>query len=154
MLRMILGTDERGKPTDPPLNHATGKGYVKEQRGDYYDAIKNKNNMVLPLIVETTGGFARHASRCLAFAARRAKDKKRGRDSTRYSATRPTSFKTHHVRTISHAAVFADTVKIKEKAHALKARAFGIASHASVVPAAAAAAVAAVGAAAAATAAA
>ena len=38
----ILGCAARGKKEDGALNHATGKGWVAEHRGDYYDAIHLK----------------------------------------------------------------------------------------------------------------
>ena len=34
----VLGTKQRGQPTDPPMDHAAGKGYVREHKGQYYDA--------------------------------------------------------------------------------------------------------------------
>ena len=61
----------------------------------------------------------------MKFTARRAKDKKRGRDGTKYSRVRPhTDFLTHHLRAISGAAVMNNADGI---AH-LKLRALEIAS--------------------------
>ena len=54
------------------------------------------------------------------FAARRAGDKKRGRDGTKYSRTRPASFLTHHMRQISSAAVITDACNIEKEIIGLK----------------------------------
>ena len=35
---MILGCAERGRKSDGPFDHMTGRGWVKEQKGHYYDA--------------------------------------------------------------------------------------------------------------------
>ena len=43
--------------------------------------------MVVPVVVESFGGIGTRALRALKFAARRAGDKKRGRDGTKYSRT-------------------------------------------------------------------
>ena len=56
--RDILGCRERDRPADPPFDHNTGRGHVAFHKGDYYDAIYNKNNHVVPLIVEVFGGIA------------------------------------------------------------------------------------------------
>ena len=116
----VLGCGERGRRGDGPFNHATGRGYVKGRKGHYDDAIKKKNNMVVPIIVESFGGIGTRAQRALKFAARRAGDKKRGRDGTRYSRTRPTSFLTHHMRQISSAAVITDACNIEKEIIGLK----------------------------------
>ena len=44
-----------GKET--PLDHRTGKGAVRAQHGSYYDALRNKKATVIPMIVETFGGY-------------------------------------------------------------------------------------------------
>ena len=41
-------------------------------------------------------------------------DKKRGRDGTKYSLMRPTSFLTHHMHQISSAAVITDACNIEK----------------------------------------
>ena len=73
-----------------------------------------------PVIVESFGGIGTRALRALKFAARRAGDKKRGRDGTKYSRTRPTSFLTHHMRQISSAAVITDACNIEKEIIGLK----------------------------------
>ena len=60
--------------------------------------------MVIAVVVESFGGIVTRAQCALKFAARRAGDKKRGRDGTKYSRTRPASFLTHHMRQISSVA--------------------------------------------------
>ena len=71
--------------------------------------------MVVAVIVETFGGVGTRAMRAFKFAARRAGCKKRGRDGTKYSRTRPTSFLTHHMRQISSAAVITDACNIEKE---------------------------------------
>ena len=62
---------QRDRPADPPFDHNTGKGHVAFHKGDYYDAIYNKNNHVVPLIVEVFGGIASKGAQYLRFLARR-----------------------------------------------------------------------------------
>ena len=69
----------------PPFDHASGRGFVDFHPGDYYDALRRKNNQVVLLLVEVFGGLAGGGARLLRFMSRRAKDKKRGRDGTKYS---------------------------------------------------------------------
>ena len=80
----IMGCKARGLPSDPPLNHATGEGWVHAHIGDYADPLTNKNNVVIPLIAETFGGLGRELVRTLKFLARSAGNIARGRDSTDY----------------------------------------------------------------------
>ena len=49
----ILGCKGRGRlGKDPPFNHATGVGSVKARPGDYFDALRNKKAIVVPMILE------------------------------------------------------------------------------------------------------
>ena len=106
------------------FDHSTGKGWVKERLSYYDDALRVKNNQVIPVIVETLGGIGRRGHLLLKFNARRAADLKRGRDSTRYSRHhRHTSYRAHHSRAISSAAVFANAEHIHGQIHALKHKA-------------------------------
>ena len=109
----------RGRPFD----HTTGKGHVPFYKGDYYDARHVKRNQVVPLVVEALGGIGRRGARCLRFLARRAKDRKRGRDGTRYSRFHPANFLSHHLTKIVTAAVYSDALHIeeglKQRAHEL-----------------------------------
>ena len=86
----------------------------------YDDGIKKKNNMVVAVVVESFGGIGTRAQRAFKFAARRAGDKKRGRDGTKYSRTRPASFLTHHMRQISSAAVITDAYNIEKEIIGIK----------------------------------
>ena len=125
--RQILGCRERGLPTDGPFDHNTGKGHVPFHKGDYYDARYVKRNQVVPLIVEALGGIGRRGARCLRFLARRAKDRKRGRDGTRYSRFHPSNFLSHHLSKIVAAAVYTDAQHIEDGINYLKQRAHDLA---------------------------
>ena len=123
--RTVLGCAQRGAPQDGPFNHNTGKGHVPFFKGNYHDARHVKRNQVVPLIVEALGGIGRRGARCLRFLARRAKDRKRGRDGTRYSRFHPSNFLSHHMARIVTAAVYADAEHICDgivglKQHALE----------------------------------
>ena len=119
--RDILGCRERDRPADPPFDHNTGKGHVAFHKGDYYDAIYIKNNHVVPLIVEVFGGIASRGARYLRFLARRASDRKRGRDGTAYSDYHASGgFLAHHLARISMAAVYWDAQHIDEGVRFLK----------------------------------
>ena len=54
----VLGCKERGHKSQGPLVHATGKGWVKEHKGQYYDALHVKNGIVKICLVESQGGIA------------------------------------------------------------------------------------------------
>ena len=122
-----MGTQERGKPADGAFDHKTGTGHVPFFKGDYYDARYKKRNQVVPLIVEALGGIGRRGARCLRFLARRAKDRKRGRDGTRYSRFHSANYLSHHVMRIVSAAVFADAEHICDGIIGLKQRAYDLA---------------------------
>ena len=57
-LLKVLGCKERGHKSQGPLVHATGKGWVKEHKGQYYDALHVKNGIVKICLVESQGGIA------------------------------------------------------------------------------------------------
>ena len=118
--RTVFGCRERGLPSGPRFDHTTGEGHVPFHKGDYHDALRHKNNQVALLLVECFGGVASGGARLLRYLARRASDKKRGRDGTKYSRTRPTSFLTHHMRQISSAAVITDACNIEKEIIGLK----------------------------------
>ena len=52
--------------------------------------------------------------------SRRAKDKKRGRDGTKYSKYQPENYLSHHLAAISMAAVYADACHIDDGVTGLK----------------------------------
>ena len=58
---LTLGCKERGRQRDGPLNHATGKGWVKGVKGHYHDALYVKRSRVVVWLVEATGGVCPHA---------------------------------------------------------------------------------------------
>ena len=81
----------------------------------------NENNHVVPLIVEVFGGIASRGARYLRFLARRASDRKRGRDGTAYSDYHASGgFLAHHLARISTAAVYWDAQHIDEGVRFLK----------------------------------
>jgi len=125
--RVILGCRQRGAAGERPLDHATGEGRVPFHKGDYYDARHVKRNQVVPLIVEALGGIGRRGARCLRFLARRAKDRKRGRDGTHYSRFHPSNFLAHHLARIVTAAVFSDAEHVTDGIIGLKQRAHNLA---------------------------
>ena len=61
-----------------------------------------------------------HITRELRFTSRRAKDKKRGRDGTKYSKYHPENYLSHHLAAISTAAVYADACHIDDGVTGLK----------------------------------
>ena len=109
-----MGCRERGREADGPFCHATGKGHVPFFKGDYYDALRRKNNQVVLLLVESFGGIASGGARLLRFLSRRAADKKRGRDGSKYSKFHPSNYLSHHLASISLAAVYADARHIDD----------------------------------------
>ena len=121
--RVVLGCKGQGVPADGPFDHATGKGHVPFHKGDYHDARHVKRNQVVPLIVEALGGIGRRGARCLRFLARRAKDRKRGRDGTRYSRFHPANYLSHPLAKIVTAAVYSDALHIEEGIDDLRRRA-------------------------------
>ena len=102
-----LGCDERGHPSQGPLNHRTGRGWVRGRRGLYHDAIHNKRSTVDLVLHETIGGgFSPPAVAKIHRYARLAAS---GVDRTRYTAKRPISYKTHHTQRLSLGIVKADS---------------------------------------------
>ena len=57
-LLKVLGCKERGHKSQGPLVHATGRGWVKEHKGQCYDALHVKNGIVKICLVESQGGIA------------------------------------------------------------------------------------------------
>ncbi|EOD30930.1 hypothetical protein EMIHUDRAFT_202967 [Emiliania huxleyi CCMP1516] len=82
-LLRVLGCKERGHKSQGPLVHATGKGWVKEHKGQYYDALHRiihnfAKEVGSPSAVDRTDygtasgsarGFAQHHSQQLSRAA-------------------------------------------------------------------------------------
>ena len=124
---LTLGAPARGRERDGPFDHATNKGWVKEQKGHYHDGIYR----CVTFIVEALGGVAPHALAYLRTLAQRAKGKG-ARDRTRYSKARSgtKSFLTHHLRRVSKAAVVHDAMAIRKQITCLKQQAFGCVAYA------------------------
>ena len=120
--RTVFGCRERGLPSGPRLDHTTGEGHVPFHKGDYHDALRHKNNQVALLLVECFGGVASGGARLLRYLARRASDKKRGRDGTKYSKFHPRGYLSHHLAAISMAAVYTDAAHIADGVIGLKQR--------------------------------
>ena len=119
--RKILGTDARGSPADGPFDHRTGKGYVAERRGDYYDALKVKKLKVVPLVMETTGGIGHPGRGFLGRLANMGDPKKGGaRDNTQYTCWTAPSFAAHHGMCISAECVYADALLLSLGAMRMK----------------------------------
>ena len=125
--RTVFGCLERGLPSGPGFDHTTGKGHVPFYKGDYHDALRHKNNQVALLLVESFGGIASGGARLLRFLSRRASDKKRGRDGTKYSKFHPHNYLSHHLASISMAAVYTDAVHIADGVDGLKQRSLALA---------------------------
>ena len=119
-----LGCPQRGRRGDPPLDHTSGAGYVAPHVGAYDDAIRTKNNSVQLAIISAFGAFGRQSMRLLKFYARRATDKKHGRDASRYSRyRRTTSYLSHHMQCLSPGIVMSDAARILDNIAITKQRA-------------------------------
>ena len=118
---LILGCKGQGLQHQGPLDHSTGKGWVKQQDGQYVDALTRLRSRVVPIIVETTGGIAPHSrSHCGYLAAR---SKTPGAvDRTRYGVTRIStkSFFVHHTQQMAKAAAMFDARAINLRVVVLK----------------------------------
>ena len=95
-----LGCTERGHPCQGPLNHRTGRGWVRARRGLYDDALYVKRHVVDLVLHETIGGgFSPPA---VAKINRLSRSAASGIDRTRYtSRRRDISYKSHHTQRIS-----------------------------------------------------
>ena len=107
LLLTILGCKQRGLPSQPPLDHTTGYGYVAQHTGHYSDGLA-KGNQVVPFISETFGGINASALRLLT-RLHAAASPENARDGTYYiyygtARCATSSFHAHHLRLISLAA--------------------------------------------------
>ena len=82
--------------------------------------LRRKNNQAALLLVEVFGGLAGGGARLIRFMSRRANDKKRGRDGTKYSKYHPENYLSHHLAAISMAAVYTDACHIDDGVTGLK----------------------------------
>ena len=105
---MVLGVEGRGRQGDGPLDHWTGKGWVKPKVGQYTPALRRRK-FVLPVIVERGfSGKDNHTKRHI----RKLGDMAVGAgatDRTAYGRHRGStrSFVTHHTQQISKACIVA-----------------------------------------------
>jgi len=86
------------------FDHKTGRGRVAAHRGDYFDAIYNKKNKVVLVLVEALGGIIDETMDELGWLARRSKGPG-AVDRTRYGLHRSCPQSTM-LRCASHAAPF------------------------------------------------
>ena len=108
----VLGTKQSGQPTESPLSHTTGKGYVQAFKGQYDDAFVVKKQMVIVFLVEAgSGGICPQGAKSINHLHERAKG---ARDGTRYGKSNITtkSFRRHHTQRISYAVVSQDATNI------------------------------------------
>ena len=118
----VKGCRARGSERQGPFDHATGKGWVKERRGDYYDAIHVKKHRTLLFLVESSGGIGGDGQEQCVRLSKRARGHI-GADRTTYGTLRtsPQTFLTHHIQQITKAAVFYDAKAILRSVDVRKA---------------------------------
>ena len=97
---LVLGCREQGRKHQGPLDHATGKGWVKQRDGQYKDALVRTRATVVLMIVERTGGVAPHSRRHCGLLTGRT----RGKGAVDRTSS-PKSFFVHHTQRITKAAV-------------------------------------------------
>ena len=107
---LVYGCKERGRPTEPPFDHSTGRGYVKGRKGQYSDALVNKKNSAVLLLHDNYGGIAPPTLKHFYLLARGT----RIRDGTDYTSWAAPSFIPHYGQKLSSAAVFADAAIIRD----------------------------------------
>ena len=99
---LVYGCKERGRPTEPPFDHSTGRGYVKGRKGQYSDALVNKKTSAVLLLHDNYGGIAPPPLKHFHLLARGT----RIRDGTDYTSWAAPSFIPHYGQKLSSAAVF------------------------------------------------
>ena len=112
----ILGCKERGLPSQGPMDHTTGKGWVAAKKGDYHDALTKKRSRVVAAVIEATGG----QSPALRAEMRRLEQRAKGAgasDRTKYGTSRCSarSYMVHHTQRISLAAAMYDAMAIRKR---------------------------------------
>jgi hypothetical protein len=116
-----LGCKPRGRQSDGPFDHNTGKGWVKGKQGEYHDALFNKNNRVEIVLHEHLGGgFSPPAAQKMRRNGRKAKD--HGVDRTPYQGDRKISYVSYHTRAISMGITKAESRTLIDAAHHAKGR--------------------------------
>ena len=113
-----LGCAERGRPSDGPLDHGTGRGWVRARRGHYHDAVHVKRSATEIILHETLGGgFSPPAVARMRRQARAAKSV----DRTRYTTRGRLSYLSHHTQRMSLSVVKADSRGILDSCRKLSA---------------------------------
>ena len=128
-LTAVVGCKERGRQVDGPLDHSTGKGWVKDHAygkgwvktdtgwkwmgAQYYDAKWVKKAITRLVLVETLGGIAPPTKQFLHVFAKEAAGT--NTDRTVYvRGESASSFVVHHTQQISKAAVAGDADNINK----------------------------------------
>ena len=117
----VLGCKERGHKSQGPLVHATGKGWVKEHKGQYYDALHVKNGIVKICLVESQGGIAPPTKRIIFNFAKEV-GSPNAVDRTDYGTASGSArgFAQHHSQQLSRAAVCGDAQNINNAARNMR----------------------------------
>ena len=120
-LLKVLGCKERGHKSQGPLVHATGKGWVKEHKGQYYDALHVKNGIVKICLVESQGGIAPPTKRIIFNFAKEVGSPS-AVDRTDYGTASGSArgFVQHHSQQLSRAAVSGDAQNINNAARNMR----------------------------------
>ena len=122
LLKSFLGAcKERGHKSQGPLVHATGKGWVKEHKGQYYDALHVKNGIVKICLVESQGGIAPPTKRIIFNFAKEVGSPS-AVDRTDYGTASGSArgFAQHHSQQLSRAAVCGDAQNINNAARNMR----------------------------------
>ena len=100
---VVLGRRERGREGDGVFNRRTGAGHVKAKAGDYERALENGVEVV-PLLVETFGGFGSGLVAMLKTAAEWRHDRLDASeyDETTWAARKYTPFVTQKLSVAVH----------------------------------------------------
>ena len=110
-----------GHKSQGPLVHATGKGWVKEHKGQYYDALHVKNGIVKICLVESQGGIAPPTKRIIHNFAKEVGSPS-AVDRTDYGTASGSArgFAQHHSQQLSRAAVCGDAQNINNAARNMR----------------------------------
>ena len=128
----VVGCKERGRQVDGPLDHSTGKGWVKDHAygkgwvktdtgwkwmgAQYYDAKWVKKAITRLVLVETLGGIAPPTKQFLHVFAKEAAGINTDRTVYGAASASASSFVVHHTQQISMAAVAGDAENINKQA--------------------------------------
>ena len=135
-LTAVVGCKERGRQVDGPLDHSTGKGWVKDHAygkgwvktdtgwkwmgAQYYDAKWVKKAITRLVLVETLGGIAPPTKQFLHVFAKEAAGINTDRTVYGAASASASSFVVHHTQQISMAAVAGDAENINKQARKMR----------------------------------